>query len=105
MLAKREGKQEGLQEGKQEGLQEGRASLLLQMLIQRFGRLSQQLQNQVARLTADDLIHLGLAMSSFSEVKQLRNWLAKHKSPLAKNGAAKPHRTSSAKRKKIMSSR
>jgi hypothetical protein len=94
MLAKRE--------GKQEGLQEGRASLLVEMLAQRFGQLNLRLRNQISRLSVDELRDLGLAMANFASIKELRDWLAKHKP--AKNGNGKTRLSPSAKRKKMLMS-
>ncbi|MGH9841523.1 MAG: DUF4351 domain-containing protein [Blastocatellia bacterium] len=85
---------------KREGLQEGRASLLLEMLTQRFGQLSLRLQKRISQLTAEELRTLGLAMSGFTEVKQLRDWLAIYKSQPAKNGNGKTRVSPAAKRKK-----
>jgi hypothetical protein len=92
MLAKRE--------GLQEGLQEGRASQLLEMLEQRFGPLSLRVRNQISRLSVVELRDLGLAMSGFVEVKQLRDWLANRK-PV---NHGKTQRSPSAKRGKITTS-
>jgi len=104
MLARREGlrqgNEEGLQKGLQKGLQEGRASLLLDMLTHRFGQLSLRLQNQISRLTTDELGELGLVMANFTQIKELRDWLARHKSQPAKNGNSKTRISLPAKRKK-----
>lgn len=87
---------------KREGLQEGRASLVLEMLAFRFGKLSLRVQDQISRLSFDELGELALAMLKFSEVKQLRDWLAEHKP--AKNGNRKTRLSPSAKRKKMLMS-
>jgi len=51
----REGKADGLREGKVEGLREGKAKLLLELLGERFGPLSDVTRARLASATSEQL--------------------------------------------------
>ncbi len=72
-----------------EGLEQGFEQLILAQLAQRFGPLSARLQTQIRRLPMPQLQKLGQALLDFSELKQLRDWLALQKAA-PKNGNVRP---------------
>ena len=80
--AMREGRKEGLQEGLQEGLREGRkeeaANLIVRQLGKRFGELPEDTQVSVSKLSLTVLEELGEALLDFSDISEVKNWLAEH---------------------------
>ncbi len=67
--------QDILEEGRQEGRQEGERSLVLLLLEQRVGQLSQIERDRISVLSVKQLEALALALSNFSSVADLTVWL------------------------------
>lgn len=67
--------QEGIQEGRQEGRQEGELQLVLRLLNCRFGALDESLQQQIRRLSVEQLETLAEELLEFSTVQDLETWL------------------------------
>ncbi len=82
-----EGLQKGLQEGLQKGLQEGErrgeqrgrlageVQLVLRLLNRRVGPLDETLQQQITRLSLEQLEALAEELLDFSTVEELQTWL------------------------------
>jgi predicted transposase YdaD len=70
------GKQEGKQEGQQEGRQEERRSLLLLLLNQKLGPLSDEITEQIAALDLEQLQTLAIALLDFAALDDLIQWLS-----------------------------
>ncbi|MDQ3815559.1 MAG: DUF4351 domain-containing protein [Armatimonadota bacterium] len=73
-----QGRREGRQEGWQKGRQEGEAAMILLLLNQRIGPLSQAMQRRIRALSVEQLEELGKALFDFTQLADLRNWLAEH---------------------------
>ena len=71
----KEGIQEGRQEGWQEGRQEGEVQLVLRLLKRRFGALDEGLQQQIQRLSVEQLETLAEELLDFSTLQDLETWL------------------------------
>jgi predicted transposase YdaD len=75
-----EGLQKGLQEGEQRGEQRGRLAgevqLVLRQLNRRVGPLDETLQQQITRLSLEQLEALAEELLDFSGVEELQTWLA-----------------------------
>jgi flagellar biosynthesis/type III secretory pathway protein FliH len=73
---RQEGKEEGRQKGKEEGRQEGKEklrSVVLNLLSQRFGRLSAQTRRRIAEITSlDDLAALAEKVLQVESPDELR---------------------------------
>jgi predicted transposase YdaD len=67
--------QEILQEGRQEGRQEGERSLVLRLLEQKIGTLSNSVRDRVTSLNLEKLEALALAMLNFATPSDLQAWL------------------------------
>ena len=67
---------EGLQQGLQQGEKEGEVKLVLRQLSRRFGELDETLEQQVRRLSVEQLETLGEALLDFSTREELESWLA-----------------------------
>jgi hypothetical protein len=70
-------REEGREEGLQEGLVRGERSLLLRLLIRKLGAIPEAIQEQIARLSGDDLETLGDLLLEFDELQDLVDWLAR----------------------------
>jgi hypothetical protein len=82
----RRGLQQGRQEGRQEGRREALHELVLRQLTLRFGPLSKQLQNRVARLAIEQLENLGEALLAFNEPGDITRWLREQGATQGKTG-------------------
>lgn len=67
--------QEILKEGRQEGRQEGERSLVLRLLEQKIGTLSNSVRDRVASLNLEKLEALALEMLNFATLADLQTWL------------------------------
>jgi predicted transposase YdaD len=65
----------GFNRGRQEGRQEGRRSLILLLLTEKFGTLSDETTNRIAALSLDQLQALAIALLHFNAIAQLSQWL------------------------------
>ncbi len=61
--------------GRKAGIEEGRRSLILEMLEEQVGQLTDELQAQVEALDLKQLKSLGKALLKFSQVEDLKAWL------------------------------
>ncbi len=66
---------EGLEQGLEQGRQEGEVQLVLRLLHRRFGELSPTLEQQIRRLSVEQLEALAEELLDFSTVEELENWL------------------------------
>ncbi len=55
---------------------EGGATVLLKHLSKRWGRLPEEVQQQIQRLRIEELADLGEAMLDFRSLQDLQTWLA-----------------------------
>ena len=62
---------------KLEGKQEEAASLVLRLLVRRFGEIPQNLAQQIRELPIDDVETLGEALLDFQSLSDLVNWLGR----------------------------
>jgi hypothetical protein len=62
---------------REEGREEGQRSLLLRLLIRKLGAIPEAIQEQIARLSGDDLETLGDLLLEFDELQDLVDWLAR----------------------------
>jgi predicted transposase/invertase (TIGR01784 family) len=69
-------REEGREEGLQEGLVRGERSLLLRLLSRKLGTLPWATQDQIGRLSGDDLETLGDLLLEFGGLQDLVDWLA-----------------------------
>ncbi|QDZ41527.1 DUF4351 domain-containing protein [Euhalothece natronophila Z-M001] len=67
--------QQILKEGIQGGRQEGEVQLVLRLLKRRFGVLDKGLQQQIQRLSVEQLEALAEELLDFSTVQDLETWL------------------------------
>ncbi len=72
------GYQKGLEQGAQQGLQQGRWEVVLEMLTQQVGTLSERAQARVKRLPPPQLSSLAKALLHFSRPADLTNWLRQY---------------------------
>ena len=70
-----QGIQQGVQQGIQQGVQQGEVALVMRQLSRRFGQISPELEQQIHRLSTDQLEALGEALLDFSDVTDLQSWL------------------------------
>ena len=70
--------EKGLTQGRQEGQQEGRQSLVLLLLEQRVGRLSNEVRDRVSGLSLEQLTGLAIALLNFNSITDLATWLAEN---------------------------
>lgn len=61
---------------KEEGREQGERSLILRQLTRRVGELPQQVHEQIATLSLEQLENLGEALLDFTSMADLRSWLA-----------------------------
>ena len=73
-----QGIQQGVQQGIQQGVQQGEVALVMRQLARRFGQISPELEEQIHRLSTDQLEALGEALLDFSDVRDLQTWLENH---------------------------
>jgi predicted transposase YdaD len=71
------GIKEGRKEGRKEGMEEERRSLIRELLEEQVGPLTVELQAQVETLDLKQLKALGKALLKFSQVDDLKAWLAR----------------------------
>jgi Domain of unknown function (DUF4351) len=71
------GIKEGRKEGRKEGIEEERRSLIQELLEEQVGPLTGELQAQVETLDLKQLKALGKALLKFSQVDDLKAWLAR----------------------------
>ena len=69
---------QGLAQGRQEGRQEGQRSLVLLLLEQRIGRLSNEVRDRVSGLSLEQLTGLAIALLNFNSITDLATWLAEN---------------------------
>ena len=67
--------EQGIQQGIQQGVQQGEVALVMRQLSRRFGQISPELEQQIHRLSTDQLEALGEALLDFSDVTDLQSWL------------------------------
>jgi len=70
-----QGRELGIEEGRQEGRQEGELQLVLRLLNRRFGNLEATLEQQIHRLSVEQLEVLAEELLDFSSVEELEHWL------------------------------
>jgi hypothetical protein len=70
------GIERGREEGREEGREQGERSLVLRLLTQRLGSVSEAEQAQITALPLEQLEALGEALLDFSTVEDLRAWLS-----------------------------
>ena len=70
--------EKGLAQGRQEGRQEGQQSLVLLLLEQRVGRLSDEVRDRVSGLSLEQLEGLAIALLRFQAITDLETWLAEN---------------------------
>ena len=70
--------EKGLAQGRQEGRQEGQQSLVLLLLEQRVGRLSNEVRDRVSVLSLEQLTGLAIALLNFNSITDLATWLAEN---------------------------
>ena len=63
------------EQGIQQGVQQGEVALVMRQLSRRFGQISPELEQQIHRLSTDQLEALGEALLDFSDVTDLQSWL------------------------------
>lgn len=95
----KKGLQKGLQQGREEGREEALFSMVSRLFARKFGDLSQRIQAQIKRLSADQLEELSEALLDFEQLKDAREWLNSHP---PQNGH-KPKSRASAKKKTLRS--
>ena len=66
------------EKGLAQGRQEGRQSLVLLLLEQRIGRLSDEVRDRVSGLSLEQLDGLAIALLNFNSITDLATWLAKN---------------------------
>jgi predicted transposase YdaD len=66
------------EQGIQQGIQQGEVALVMRQLARRFGQISPELEEQIHRLSTDQLEALGEALLDFSDVRDLQTWLENH---------------------------
>ena len=59
----------------EQGIQQGEVALVMRQLSRRFGQISPELEQQIHRLSTDQLEALGEALLDFSDVTDLQSWL------------------------------
>ncbi|CBN57434.1 MULTISPECIES: DUF4351 domain-containing protein [Kamptonema] len=69
------GIEQGIERGIQRGIQQGELSLIIRLLTRRIGTLDLEIQEQIQRLSIDQLEDLGEALLDFSSAADLTNWL------------------------------
>ncbi len=82
-LAKEEGLEEGLEKGREEGFLKGReqgreqgsATLLLRQLTHLCGILSEDIEQEIRKLSLEQSQNLGEALLDFHSLEDLKNWL------------------------------
>ena len=62
----------------EQGIQRGEVALVMRQLARRFGQISPELEEQIHRLSTDQLEALGEALLDFSDVRDLQTWLENH---------------------------
>jgi hypothetical protein len=72
---RKEGFLQGLEQGKQKGKREGMASLITHQMVTRFGAIDEEILRQIDELNSNELERLGDALWSFSNLKELTEWL------------------------------
>jgi Domain of unknown function (DUF4351) len=65
----------GIQEGRQEGRQEGQRSLVLLLLSQKLGPLSDAIAAKIAALSLEQLAELAIATLDFADRMDLERWV------------------------------
>ncbi|MBZ8180291.1 DUF4351 domain-containing protein [Oscillatoria salina IIICB1] len=71
----REGRNEGLQQGRTEGLQQEARSLVMRLILRRFGTIESELEAQIEQLSLSQLEELAEALLDFTALTDLTNWL------------------------------
>ncbi|MCU0551756.1 MAG: Rpn family recombination-promoting nuclease/putative transposase [Leptolyngbya sp. Prado105] len=66
---------EGEEQGLEQGLEQGQRSLILRLLEQKIGSLSQQERDHISTLNLEQLGNLAIALLNFSTQNDLENWL------------------------------
>jgi predicted transposase YdaD len=72
---RQEGMQQGLQQGLQQGRQEAEVQLVWRLLNRRLGNLDPSLEQQIRRLSGEQVETLAEALLDFSSVEDLQAWL------------------------------
>ena len=69
---KAKGHEEGLQKGRQEGMQEGMQDLVVRLLADRFGRISEGIRRRVKAITSsEELTRLAVSVTRAGSLKEL----------------------------------
>ena len=82
-LAKEEGLEEGLEKGLEKGREEGvikgreqgSATLLLRQLTHLCGPMSEEIEQEIRKLSLEQSQNLGEALLDFHALEDLKNWL------------------------------
>jgi len=61
--------------GREIGRGEGKAELLMYLIDQRFGSVSEQVGQSIHSLSASQLNEFGLALLDFTSVSEIETWL------------------------------
>ncbi|BAU13619.1 hypothetical protein LEP3755_41590 [Leptolyngbya sp. NIES-3755] len=67
--------QEAKEEGREQGRQEERRSLILLLLNQKIGALSDETIAQISTLSPEQLEALAIALLNFTSISDLADWL------------------------------
>jgi predicted transposase YdaD len=67
--------QEGESRGRQAGVEEGERSLILKLLVRKFGEVPLELRSQIEALSVLEIEALGEAFLDFSAISDLTIWL------------------------------
>ncbi len=70
----------GRREGRQEGRQEGKEELVARFIVRRFGSVSPQMTQRLARLSSEQLNDLGEALLDFTAPSDLEDWFSRQPS-------------------------
>lgn len=74
---RQEGRQEGLKKGEINGRKQGLVSVILRLLMHKFGNVSPKIQTRFARLKISRLENLAEAILDFESLADLEAWLNK----------------------------
>jgi predicted transposase YdaD len=66
-------------EGREEGRQEGKRAVVEELLAVRFGELSNQLEQQIKKLSLRQIEELAKSLFTFSSIADLKRWLEQHR--------------------------
>lgn len=73
-MIREEGIKEGLEKGMEKGIEKGKADVLIKLLIKKFGRISDEYEKNIRKLSSDTIEIITLEILDMKDIKELEKY-------------------------------